>query len=104
MVIPRHDLLTKPRLDSREVLGSRRAYTQCGPQAPPVAFPSPGPAILCQRGVGLDSELFRHVVEGRGRNVAARSRKVAFELEKLQGGRDPKATAGIALGEEFELV
>jgi hypothetical protein len=43
-------------------------------------------------------------VEGRGRNVSARSRKVAFELEKLQGGCDAKATAGIVLREKFELV
>ena len=59
MVIPRHDLLTQPRLDSREVLGRRRAYTQCGSQAPPVAFPRPALPIVPQEGVGLDSELFR---------------------------------------------
>jgi len=43
-------------------------------------------------------------MEGRGRNGSVRRRKVTFELEKLQGGCDSKATAGIMLREEFELV
>jgi hypothetical protein len=49
-------------------------------------------------------ELFGHIVDGRCRNVSARSRKVAFELEKLEGGGDSKVTAGLAGWEEFELV
>ena len=104
MVIPRHDLLTQPRLDGLEVLGCRRAYPQCGAQAPPVAFPRPALPIVRRDDVGLDIELFRHVGEGRGRNISAGSRKGAFELEKLQGGRNSKATAGIVLRKEFELV
>ena len=65
IMVPRDDILTQPRLYGFEILGSREAYTQGGSQLPSVSFPSPALPIVIRDGIGLDMELFGHIVDGR---------------------------------------
>jgi hypothetical protein len=84
IMIPRHDMLTKPRLYGLEVVVRSGTYPQCSSQSSPVPLPGSALPIVIRDDVGRDIELFRHVVEGHGRNISARRRKVACELEKLE--------------------
>ena len=44
------------------------------------------------------------VLQGDGGNLLAGGGKAAFELEKLQGGCHPQATAGVPLWKQGQLV
>ena len=63
IMIPRHDILTKPRLYGREVVVSRGTYPVPFSSVP-VPLPSAALPIVIRDDGGLDIELFRHVVEG----------------------------------------
>jgi hypothetical protein len=64
IMIPRHDMLTKPRLYGLEVVVSRGTYPQCRSQASPVPLPGATLPIVIRDDGGRDIELFRHIVEG----------------------------------------
>src|SRR5262245_52248743 len=97
LMIPGYHLLTEPGGQGTKVGHRGGADTQGGAELPTVALPCPTlPRIVGDRR-RLYRELRREILQGDGRDLFGGQGKAAFEVEKLQRGGHPQATAGVTL-------
>ena len=86
----RQDRLTQPGIEGRGISGGERAKTHKSANLGAMLLAGAAtPIILLEHRRG-ETQLMRHKVECRGRNLARCARKASLDIEKLQLDRKPQ--------------